>query len=178
MAAGVGRLLGILLVLTGLVGCTSFPTQPPNLAERKTVRVVQSMQYPELPDIQVPVLNLLPVQHDAPRDPDADLMVKNSRSCKKVPEKEQNSKFWERCGSQPPMLNSNLHRGYDLDNWTNLWVNDARIQEYIIILKGKIHEVNRRRAKWRELAEQERERQRKIQEQADAAEAPPPAQEK
>ena len=142
------------------------------------MRIVQSMQYPELPDIQMPVLNLLPVQHDVPRDPDAKLVVKNSRDCKKVPDKDRTSGFWERCGLQPRMLDSNLHRGYDSENWTNLWVNDARIQEYIIILKGKIQEVNRRRAKWRELAEQERERQRKIQEQADAAEAPSPAQEK
>lgn len=159
------RAVVVLAVGWALAGCALSNQSPPDLSEKKTVRLVQSFQYPELPDLEVPKLDLLPVHHELPRDMTADLVVRNTTKCRGVAEADRRGAFWEDCGIHPPLPDSNLYRGYDRDNWTNFWINDARIQAHIAVLRGMLEQVSRQRADWRRKAEQQRARET---EQADA----------
>lgn len=59
------RAVVVLAVGWALAGCALSNQPPPDLSEKKTVRLVQSFQYPELPDLEVPKLDLLPVHHES-----------------------------------------------------------------------------------------------------------------
>jgi hypothetical protein len=100
----------------------------------------------------VPDPELLPWKHDVPRDMSTKVVV-DSESCKNVPETARNESFWERCGIHPPLKDSNIFIGFDLDNWNIILEDFAKLRETIYQYKSRITEVNNQRAKWRAKAE-------------------------
>ena len=123
---------------------------------QSTVRVVNSMSYPEFPNVQpVSPVNLIPWQADIPRDM-TKTVVKNVTSCVKVPEDERDNAFWNRCGEHPIITNSNIYMGFDLLNWNIIIENFAKLREQIFKYQKRVEEVNRQREAWRIKAEAER----------------------
>ncbi len=147
------KVLTALTALLLLGACESTGFDP-----KSTVRVVNSMSYPEFPNVQ-PVfpVNLIPWQADVPRDM-TKTVVKNLTSCKKVPENEQDDAFWNRCGEHPIVTNSNIFIGFDQTNWNIIIENFAKLREQLFKYQKRVEEVNRQREAWRVKAEVERQR--------------------
>lgn len=125
---------------------------------KSTVRVINSMSYPEFPNVQ-PVfpVNLIPWQADVPRDL-TKTVVKNVTLCKKVSEEDRDDAFWNRCGEHPIVTNSNIFIGFDQINWNIIIENFAKLREQLFKYQKRIEEVNRQREAWRVKAEAERQR--------------------
>lgn len=136
-------ILAALSVLT-LAACAS--TSEP----QSTVRLVQSTTYPFLPDIKpVPEPELVPWNHDVPRDTSKLVVIENEK-CTSVPETKRDKAFWRECGINPPLDNSNIFIGFDQDNWNIIIENFAKLRETVYQYKLRIDEVNQQRKEWRE----------------------------
>ena len=148
------KVLTALTALFLLGGCAADDGFNP----KSTVRVVNSMSYPEFPNVQ-PVfpVNLIPWQADVPRDM-TKTVVKNLTSCKKVPEEDRDDAFWNRCGEHPIVTNSNIFIGFDQTNWNIIIENFAKLREQLFKYQKRVEEVNRQREAWRVKAEAERQR--------------------
>lgn len=107
--------------------------------------------YPILPDIEVSNVELIPVQHDFPRDTSKPLMVNPEISYCVEEGRKRDELFWTRCGIHPVDPDSNLYRGYDRDNWNNLVVNMSRLESQIRIYQKIINDINKTRQEWRSL---------------------------
>lgn len=145
-----------------LPGCAL--NKPVNPEPVTTVRVVQVTAYPELPDIPLPGEPvLLPWEYEVPRD----MSRKEPRAtpdCERVPDKERDDAFWQRCGENPVVRDSNVLFGFDQRNWNILLANFSKLREYIFQLRARIDLANESRREWRQRAQEERKR-------ADAAQA-------
>lgn len=163
------RFLGI-AVLIALSGCQSMRvTQSEPVA---TVRVVQATSYPELPDIQMPIEpELLPWEYEVPRDMSR-IEAKKTADCERVPDKERDKAFWDRCGEHPVIRDTNILFGLDQRNWNILLTDLAKLREYIVQLKSRIDLANESRQEWRRKAEEER---RKVEDERRKVEAASPA---
>lgn len=145
---------GVLALL--LSGCAL--NKPVNPEPVTTVRVVQVTAYPELPDIPLPVEPvLLPWEYEVPRD----MSRKEPRptpDCERVPDKERDDAFWQRCGENPVVRDSNVLFGFDQRNWNILLANFSKLREYIFQLRARIDLANESRREWRQRAQEERRR--------------------
>lgn len=141
------KILASLVIVLMLSGCSSL------FGDGFNSSVVTKNQpiYPNLPDISIPTLSLLPTQHDIPRDTSLPLVVNREKSECISGTVKQNDAFWIRCGLYPIQDSSNLFRGYDRQNWNNLIINQVRIDEHIKILVSLINLDNQQRQRWREL---------------------------
>jgi hypothetical protein len=146
--------VGVVLLAAALAGCGSTPFAPPEPVT--TVRVVQTMAYPELPDIQLPIEPaLLPWEYEVPRDLSR-TEPKATPECQRVPEKERDEAYLERCGEHPVIRDTNVLFGFDQRNWNLLLSNFSKLREYIFQLKARIDLANDSRREWRTRAEEER----------------------
>ena len=145
------KVLIALAALFLLSACESTRFDP-----KSTVRVVTSMSYPEIPNIEplLPV-NLIPWLADIPRDM-TKTVAKNITSCRKISEEDRDDAYWNRCGEHPITSNSNIFIGFDLTNWNIIIENFAKLREQIFKYQKRMEEVNRQRESWREKAEAER----------------------
>ncbi len=135
-----------------------------------TVRFVTTTSYPEFPDIQpVAPVNLIAWQHDFPRNMEK-VVIKNVSTCIKVPEEKKNAAFWNRCGENPIMTNSNLFVGFDQENWNIILGNFAKLRENIFQHQERINAINRQRQEWRRKAEEERKRIKDLEDQKEQVE--------
>jgi hypothetical protein len=138
-----------------LAGCgTLAPSHPEPV---KTVECVNTMSYPELPEIPMPLEpGLIPWEYDAPRDMLAKPVPRNSAQCLAVAEKDRDDAYWERCGIQPVLDKSNLLYGFDERNWSIMLSDFAKLREYIVQLKERIAVANDERREYQRKAEAER----------------------
>jgi len=114
------------------------------LPETKIIKV-----YPELVPIEIPQgPKLYSFKMDVPRNKN-EIVVKNTTECKNVPESKRDEKFWNKCGENPPLTDTNIFLGFDQENFNNFVLTMESMREYIITLKKIIEEVNRQREEWR-----------------------------
>jgi hypothetical protein len=143
------KLTSILLVILILLsGCTGFMPKP--LVDLVTKEVTH---YPNLPNIErPPPITLLPVDFDWPRT--NNLVVKNSKACLDVIEKDKNKSFWRRCGINEIDDTSNIYIGLDQKNFESLTINFKRILAREEEWRHRLKSVNNQRQKWREQNQQ------------------------
>ena len=156
------NILPIALVSFILVGCgATKPTAP--------VRVITATSYPELPNIEpLPPVALIPWKHDMPRDLNAS-SVKNITKCRKVetkinehkpyvvePVEKQPDKWWAECGENPIVPKSNIHIGFDIENWNIILEDFYKLKERTWQYEQRLTEINKQRQKWRDDADAER----------------------
>jgi hypothetical protein len=163
------RLAAGLALVVLLPACASWQksTQPEPIT---TVRVVNTTNYPELPDIQMPMEpTLIAWQYDVPRD-QSKLEARDSEKCLKVAEKDRDDAYWaiSRCGVHPVLPDSNILYGFDQQNWNIMLSNFGKLREYIVELRARIQLANETRREWRQKAEEERNKAN-----AEKAAAPP-----
>ena len=155
----------IILVLASFVIAACSGSFSNSFKPKTSVRLITTTTYPEFPDLSpVSPVNLLPWKHDVPRDMDR-LTVKNLSTCINVPEEDQNSSFWRRCGENPILTNSNIFVGFDQQNWNIIQGNFLKLQERIFQYQQRIKAVNKQRQEWRRKSEEERKRINKIEDQ-------------
>jgi len=107
--------------------------------------------YPELPEIKpLPDMSLIPFRWDYPRDMSR-LAPKSSKKCLETPDVERNGVYWETCGENPPMLNSNIFIGFDQDNFRKFEIYMKKIKARLIQYKERLRIINKQREKWREM---------------------------
>lgn len=138
----------ILLSVLLLAGCGSVPKEI--FEPKETVRVISQDRFPSLPP--VPPVNspsLLPWDYDLPRDTRV-TTIKNITNCVNVPESEQDEQFWDRCGENPILTDSNIYIGLTQENFNILSTNFKKLQETIFLYQQRIEQVNRQREEWRE----------------------------
>ena len=162
-----------LAAAAALTGCQSMRlTQPEPVT---TVRVVQTTSYPELPDIQLPIEpELLPWEYELPRDMSR-IEAKKTAECERVPDKERDRAYWDRCGEHPVIRDTNILFGLDQRNWNIMLSDFAKLREYILQLKARIDLANESRQEWRRKAEEERRKVEEERRRNDAAAAGKPA---
>lgn len=159
-------LAALALAAAALAGCASSAVSVPE--PPTTVRVVQVVSYPELPDIALPLEpELLPWEYEVPRDLSR-IVAKNTPECLRVPDKERDNAYWARCGENPVIRDTNVLFGFDQRNWNIMLSDFSKLREYIVQLKARIELANESRREWRRKAEEER---RKV----EAASTPKPA---
>jgi hypothetical protein len=156
----------LVVVCAALAGCASSSFSVPEPVT--TVRMVQVTNYPELPEIQMPLEpDLLPWEYEVPRDLSR-TEPKNTTECLRVPDKERDNAFWAKCGENPVIRDTNVLFGFDQRNWNIMLSDFSKLREYIVQLKARIDLANESRREWRRKAEDER---RKV----EAASPPKPA---
>ncbi len=149
-------LAATLALATLLPGCALNKPAPPEPVT--TVRVVQVTSYPELPDIPLPPEPvLLPWEYEVPRDMSRK-EPKNTPECERVPEKDRDEAYLQRCGEHPVIRDSNVLFGFDQRNWNILLTNFSKLREYIFQLRARIDLANESRRDWRQRANEERKR--------------------
>lgn len=147
-----------------LVGCgaSSFTKTEP-------VKIITATSYPSVPNIEpLPPVALIKWNHDMPRDLSV-LSVISSTECRKVetkinedkpyvvePVEPQTDEWWAECGENPIYPESNIHVGFDLDNWNIILENMFKLKERNWQYRQRLEEVNKQRKEWRDKAEQER----------------------
>jgi hypothetical protein len=145
----------VLALAAMLQACSGMP----GLVQREpvtTVRVVNTMSYPELPDIPMPMEpTLIAWQYEVPRDL-SKTEPRNSRECQNVQEKDRDDAYWDKCGVHPVIHDSNVLYGFDQRNWNIMLTNFVKLREYIVELKARIDVANELRREWRRKAEEER----------------------
>ncbi len=162
----VDLLASFALIAVALAGCASSALSIPEPAA--TVRVVQVVSYPELPDIALPLEpELLAWEYEVPRDLSR-IVPKNTSECLRVADKERDNAYWARCGENPVIRDTNVLFGFDQRNWNIMLADFSKLREYIVQLKARVELANESRREWRRKAEDER---RKV----EAAQAPKPA---
>lgn len=153
-----------MILLTACHATTSEEFKP-----RTSVRVINSMIYPEFPNIEpLPPINIIGWTHDMPRDLSI-VSVKNISGCRDVetyspedrpyvvlPVEEQKASWWRECGENPIFPKSNVYVGFSQENWNIILENFAKLRERNWQYKQRIFEINRQRTEWRRKAEQER----------------------
>ena len=143
----------VIFPLLFLTGCLTTGFEP-----KTTVTVVTETNYPELPDI-APLLplNLIPFEADVPRDT-TKVEVKNISKCLERKEEERNAAFWIECGENPILEETNIYLGMDQLNWNIMVENFAKLKERLFQYRKRLEEINEQRAKWRQRAEEERQK--------------------
>lgn len=142
----------MLLVAGLLAACQTTKPLPTT-----TVRTVESTYYPNQPDIALPTRpRFQNFEYDFPRRTDLQQLVKNTTACKAVPVAQQDQAFWRRCGEFPVDTNSNIFIGFTQPEWDKFIQNWAEVEAYVKVLEERIAEVNRQRARYRELGAQQR----------------------
>lgn len=140
-----------------LIGCGSVGLND-TFKPKTSVRFITTTTYPEFPNIQpVSPVNLIPWIHEAPRNTEK-VVVKNISTCIKVAEEDRDRAFWNRCGENPILLNSNIFVGFDQQNWNIILENFAKLRETLYQYKQRIIAINKQREDWRRQAEEERQR--------------------
>jgi hypothetical protein len=166
------KIIGILLISLFLAGCGAT-SDPKYFTPKTTVRIINSVSYPEFPDITpLPELNILAYKPDLPRDLN-ELSVISSTKCRNkkiktkpredkpyiiVPVETQSSEWWRRCGENPIFPESNIYIGFDQIQWNIIINNATKLKERIGQYKQRIAEINSQRREWREKAAAERTR--------------------
>jgi hypothetical protein len=159
----------ILLSVIALFLLSACDTTSREFKPLTTVRVITTMSYPEFPDIEpLSDTNIIPWIHDMPRDMSI-LSVKSLTECRKIetyipedkqyvvlPIKEQSDAWWQKCGENPIIPNSNIFIGFTQENWNIILENFAKLKERNWQYKQRIIEINRQREEWRKKAEEER----------------------
>jgi len=113
--------------------------------------------YPELPDVKpLPPLNLLPFEWDYPRDM-SKVVPKSTKKCFSIPIEERKNAYWDQCGENPPLLDSNIFMGLDSQSFKTMQINMEKIKARLLQYKARIEEINKQRAEWRSKAESERD---------------------
>ena len=154
------NILFLFIALFVLSGCSTFSAFDP----KTNVRLVNTEIFPEFPDITpLQPLNLLPWEADIPRD-SSRIVPKNITKCLKVPENKRDRSYWITCGENPILEGSNIYLGMDQTNW-NIMVEDfAKLKERLQQYEARIREINNQRKKWRDQAEDLRNKTRQIEE--------------
>jgi len=161
----INNVLPIILISFVLVGCGTTPETP-------SVRIITATSYPVLPSIEpLPPISLIPWKHDMPRDLNAS-SVKNTTKCRKVktkinenkpyviePVEEQTDRWWAKCGENPIIPISNIHIGFDIENWNIILENFYKLKERVGQYEHRLLEINNQRKKWRLDSEAERQKQ-------------------
>lgn len=143
-------IIGLALLMSA---CSSAPNE---FTPRTTVRVVNTTVYPDLPQVPaVPDPGLIPWSYDFPRDT-SKVTVKNITKCVEVAEADQDTDFWNRCGENPILSDTNIFIGLTRENWDILNSNLKKLQENIYLYRRRIEQINRQREEWRQKASEER----------------------
>lgn len=133
--------------------CSSAPQE---FTPQTTVRIVNTTVYPDLPDVPaVPDPGLIAWSYDFPRDT-SQVTIKNITSCLEVDESNRDSAFWNRCGENPIISETNIFIGLTRENWDILNSNLKKLQENIYLYRRRIEQVNRQRNEWRQRAQEQR----------------------
>jgi hypothetical protein len=147
---------GLALAAAALAGCGQMGLKNPE--PTSSVRVVQTVSYPELPDIPLPPEpQLLPWEYEVPRDLSRKV-PRNAPECLRVADKDRDDAYWDQCGENPVIRDSNVLFGLDQRNWNVMLSNFSKLREYITQLKARVELGNEARREWRRRAEEERRR--------------------
>jgi len=156
------NILYAVVLLMVLTGCEQ-------VQKTESIKLVTATTYPELPDIE-PLSDpgLLPWKHNMPRDMEV-MSVINNTACRKVktkineripyvvePVEEQTKTWWKKCGEHPIFPETNIHVGFDLENWNIVLSNLFKLKERNWQYKQRVLEINNQRETWRNQAERER----------------------
>lgn len=133
----------LVLISAFLTACSVTPQTP--IVEKEVVHA-----YPDLPDIEpLPPLTLIPFEWDYPRDT-TKRVAKSTRKCLETPTPQRDEAYWERCGENPPLPNSNIFMGLSRDDFETFLVNNEKVRARLLQYKTRIDEINRERATWRQ----------------------------
>lgn len=150
----------IILVAFTLSACLGTNEFDP----KTTVGFEIRTNYPELPNMDIPPnVNLMPWHHDLPRDTTKDMIVKKLTKCLKVPKEERvksNTQFWAECGEYPVIPFTQLHIGFDQENYSIILENFTRLKLRNYQLRQRLLEVNRQREEWRKKADEQRAKEK------------------
>jgi len=131
------------LALGILLSACAATSEPP-IVKTDVVRV-----YPELPDIEpLPPLTLIPFEWDYPRDK-TKRIPKSTNECLKIPEQQRDNSYWDRCGENPPLSDSNIFMGLSRDDFETFLINNEKIKARLLQYKARIDEINQQREMWR-----------------------------
>ena len=129
-----------------LGGCANRPSMFDGILPTTEKVVIKNItKYPEFPPLSYPPnMSLVPFEWDYPRLRDS-VVVKNTTDCLAVQEKDQDEKFWNKCGINKLDTTSNLYIGMTEENY-RLFINNwnqilGREKQWRAI----INEVNRMR---------------------------------
>jgi len=137
----------IVLAAIALGGCTTTKIV-------KETELVGVAIYPNLPNMEAPEgFDWVYFKFDVPRDMSAAPVVKATPECKAVAASKRDQMFWATCGEQPPLKDSNIIVGFDVDNLEifrgNLSASAAKEEAWL----ERLDSVNEQREGWRDLNE-------------------------